>query len=189
MGLRTGLRIDIRTVLIVCEVRGSSTALGIRMIVFAAKCALTPSDCWSSITCFTGGFDWIGLIFLFERYNLGVPEMSFGIPSNSVFVAYWTGVALYHTSTSILTHGEYVTMLTDPRSFYGYARYTDLYLAHPLETWTPFDIVVNSAYALLTMPVTYKPTNVVISPFIRYSGTSAYSVALYHTSAYILSYG
>ena len=52
--------------------------------------------------------------------------------------------------------------------------YTDLYLAHPLETWTPFGIVVNSAYALLTMPVTYKPTNVVNSPFIRYSGTSAY---------------
>ena len=52
--------------------------------------------------------------------------------------------------------------------------YTDLYLAHPLETWTPFDIVVNSAYALLTMPVTYKPINVVNSPFIRYSGTSAY---------------
>ena len=25
------------------------------------------------------------------------------------------------------------------------------------------------------MPVTYKPTNVVISPFIRYSGTSAYT--------------
>ena len=48
--------------------------------------------------------------------------------------------------------------------------YTDLYLAHPLETWTPFDIVVNSAYALLT----YKPTNVVNSPFIRYSGTSTY---------------
>ena len=40
--------------------------------------------------------------------------------------------------------------------------YTDLYLAHPLETWTPFDIVLNSAYALLTMTVTYKPTNVVI---------------------------
>ena len=35
-------------------------------------------------------------------------------------------------------------------------------------------IVVNSAYALLTMTVTYKSTNVVISPFIRYSGTSAY---------------
>ena len=52
---------------------------------------------------------------------------------------------------------------------------TDLYLAHPLETWTPFDIVVNSAYALLIMPVACKPTNVVISPFIRYSGTSAYS--------------
>ena len=54
--------------------------------------------------------------------------------------------------------------------------YTNLYLAHPLETWTPFDIVVNSAYALLTMTVTYKPTNVVISPFIRYSGTSAYNI-------------
>ena len=54
--------------------------------------------------------------------------------------------------------------------------YTDLCLAHPLETWTPFDIVVNSAYALLTMPVTYKPTNVVMSPFIRYSGTSAYNI-------------
>ena len=26
------------------------------------------------------------------------------------------------------------------------------------------------------MTVTYKPTNVVISPFIRYSGTSAYSI-------------
>ena len=26
------------------------------------------------------------------------------------------------------------------------------------------------------MTVTYKPTNVVISPFIRYSGTSAYSL-------------
>ena len=26
------------------------------------------------------------------------------------------------------------------------------------------------------MPVTYKPTNVVISPFIRYSGTCAYTV-------------
>ena len=52
--------------------------------------------------------------------------------------------------------------------------YMDLCLAHPLETWTPFDIVVNSAYALLTMPVTHKPTNVVNSSFIRYSGTSAY---------------
>ena len=55
-------------------------------------------------------------------------------------------------------------------------KYTDLCLAHPLESLTPFDIVVNSAYALLTMPVTYKPTNVVvISPFLRYSGTSAYN--------------
>ena len=26
------------------------------------------------------------------------------------------------------------------------------------------------------MPVTYNPTNVIISPFIRYSGTSAYSI-------------
>ena len=30
-------------------------------------------------------------------------------------------VALYHTSTYILTYGQYVTMPTDPRSFYGYA--------------------------------------------------------------------
>ena len=56
--------------------------------------------------------------------------------------------------------------------------YTDPCLAHPLESWTHFDIVVNSAYALLTMPVTYKPTNVVIYPSIRYSGTSAYTSTL-----------
>ena len=30
-------------------------------------------------------------------------------------------VALYHTSTYILTYGQYFTMLTDPRPFYGYA--------------------------------------------------------------------
>ena len=30
-------------------------------------------------------------------------------------------VALYHTSTYVLTYGQYVTMPTDPRSFYGYA--------------------------------------------------------------------
>ena len=30
-------------------------------------------------------------------------------------------VALYHTSTYIHTYGLYVTMPTDPRSFYGYA--------------------------------------------------------------------
>ena len=45
--------------------------------------------------------------------------------------------------------------------------YTDLCLAYPLETWTPFDIVVNSAYALLTMPVTYEPTNVIEFPFYK----------------------
>ena len=28
------------------------------------------------------------------------------------------------------------------------------------------------------MTVTYKPTNVVISPFIRYSGTSAYTIGV-----------
>ena len=52
--------------------------------------------------------------------------------------------------------------------------YTDL--AHPLESWTHFDIVLNSAYALLTMPVTYKPTNISNSPIIRLSGTSAYNI-------------
>ena len=45
--------------------------------------------------------------------------------------------------------------------------YTDLCLAHPLESWTTFDIVVNSAYALLTMPATYKLTNVINFPFAR----------------------
>ena len=65
--------------------------------------------------------------------------------------------------------------------------YTDLCLAHSLETWTPFDIVVKSAYALLTMPVTYKRTNVVISPFIRYSGTSAYSICGSPTSSQLES--
>ena len=79
-------------------------------------------------------------------------------------------------------------MLTDPRSFYCYTHtYTDLCLAHPLETWTPFDIVVNSAYAFLTMPVTYKPTNVVISPFIRYSGTSAYNIYILRLIRYVVA--
>ena len=36
------------------------------------------------------------------------------------------------------------------------------------------DIVVNSAHALLTTPVTYKPSNISNTPFIRLSGTSAY---------------
>ena len=68
-------------------------------------------------------------------------------------------------------------MLTDPRPFYntGVYTYTDLCLAHPLESRTPFDIVVNSASALLSIPVTYKPINDVNSPFKRYSGTSAYT--------------
>ena len=56
--------------------------------------------------------------------------------------------------------------------------YTDLCLAHPLESRTPFDIVVNSASALLSIPVTYKPINDVNSPFIRYSGTSAYNICI-----------
>ena len=43
----------------------------------------------------------------------------------------------------------------------------DLCLAHPLESWTPFDIVVNSAYALLTMPVTYEPTNIIEFPIYK----------------------
>ena len=54
--------------------------------------------------------------------------------------------------------------------------YTDLCLVYPLESWTPVDIVLNSAYTLLTMPVTYQPTNVIHSPLIRYSGTSAYNI-------------
>ena len=67
-------------------------------------------------------------------------------------------------------------MLTDPRSFYGYAHVYGSVSCTSTRNMNTFDIVVNSAYALLTMPVTYKPTNVVISPFIRYSGTSAYNI-------------
>ena len=37
--------------------------------------------------------------------------------------------------------------------------YTDLYLAHPLDSRTHFDIVVNSAYALLTTTFNYNLTN------------------------------
>ena len=65
-------------------------------------------------------------------------------------------VALYHTSTYILTHKARAFLQTlDP--FTVMHTYTDLCLAHPLEPRAPFDIVLNSAYALLTIPVTYKP--------------------------------
>ena len=57
-------------------------------------------------------------------------------------------------------------MHTDPRSFYGYA--------HVYESVSCTS--TRNMNTLLTMPVTYKPTNVVISPFIRYSGTSAYNI-------------
>ena len=72
-----GLRTEIRTVLTVGEVRGSSTAISIRMIVFAAKLALNHiSPC--NRRCFIAGFGWIGLIFLFERDGFDVPEMGLG---------------------------------------------------------------------------------------------------------------
>ena len=69
--------------------------------------------------------------------------------------------------------------------------YTSFYvcLAHPLESWIPFDIEVDSAYTLLTMPVTYKPTNIVDSPFINLSGTSAYKQTQSNTSLSILTVG
>ena len=50
--------------------------------------------------------------------------------------------------------------------------YTDLCLAHPLESYTPFAIVVNSAYALLTTPVTWIFSNISPpNPSILSSGT------------------
>ena len=88
-----GLRLS---VLIVCELRGSSTAISINVIIFAAECARTPRDCWS-IGSFIGVLGWIGLVFLFKRY-LGCTEVSFGIPSNSIHLEYWAGFSF----TSIL---------------------------------------------------------------------------------------
>ena len=92
-----GLRSKIQTVLIVGELRGSNTALGIRMSVFAAELALNLISCCSN-RCFVAGFDWIGLIFLFESDGLDVPEMGLRSTSHIVFVEYCAGFS----STSIL---------------------------------------------------------------------------------------
>ena len=69
-------------------------------------------------------------------------------------------VALYHISAYILTYGWYVAWLADPRPFHGYVHLyrsvsgtSTRYLAHP------FDIIVNSAYALLTTICNYNLTN------------------------------
>ena len=62
------------------------------------------------ITLHTDSSDYSVGGYLFQTVNgIGQP------------VAFVSNVALYHTSTYILTYGWYVTMLTDPRSFYGYA--------------------------------------------------------------------
>ena len=72
-----GLRTDIRTVLIVSELRGSSTAIGIRVAVFAAELAYNKISLCNT-RCFIAEFGWIGLICLFERDGFDVPMMGFG---------------------------------------------------------------------------------------------------------------
>ena len=57
-----GLRTDIRLVLIVGDLRGSRTAIGIRMIIFAAELALKNITLCNT-RCFIAGFGRIGLGF------------------------------------------------------------------------------------------------------------------------------
>ena len=85
-----GLRIDIRTVLIVRELRGSSMAIGIRVVVFTAELANSNiSRC--STRCFIAGFGWIRMIFLFERDGFDVPMMGLGSTNHSPSIRYRAG--------------------------------------------------------------------------------------------------
>ena len=131
------------------------------------ECHTLTSSC--NIKCFVWGHSWF--IFCLSTPCFGYLVVVETRNSPSIIRRC---VALYHTSTYILTSTLQCSQTLDP--FTVMHTYTDLCLAHPLETWTPFDIVVNSAYALLTMPITYKPTNIVNSPFVRYSDTSAYNI-------------
>ena len=85
-----GLRTDIRTVLIVSELRGSSTAIGIRVVVFAAELALNNISLCNT-RCFNAGFGWIGLIFLSERDGFDVPMMGLGSTNHSPPIGYRAG--------------------------------------------------------------------------------------------------
>ena len=58
----------------------------------------------------------LAMIFSMTRLPFGA-----GLVCDHLYPDFIHGVALYHTSTYILTLGWYVTMPTDPRSFYGYA--------------------------------------------------------------------
>ena len=80
-----GLRIDIETALIACELRGSRTVVGINMIIFAAELALNHISLCSK-RCFFAGFDSTGLVFLFGRDGLNALEMGLGSISHIVFV-------------------------------------------------------------------------------------------------------
>ena len=84
------LRTDIRTVLIVRELRGSSTAIGIRVVVSAAELAYMNISLWNT-RCFIAGFGWIGLIFLFERDGIDVPMMGLGTTNLSPTIGYRAG--------------------------------------------------------------------------------------------------
>ena len=104
-----GLRTDIRTVLIVSKLRGSSTAIGIRMIVFAAELALNNiSLCYTR--CFIAEFGWIGLIFLIEGDGFDFPVMGLGSTNHTVSVEYCAGsessiiLEIYHKHESKIIH-------------------------------------------------------------------------------------
>ena len=77
-------------VLTVGELRGSSMAIGIRIIVFAAELALNKISLCST-RCFIAGFGLIGLIFLFERDGFDVPEVDLGSTNHTVSVEYCAG--------------------------------------------------------------------------------------------------
>ena len=92
-----GLRTDIRTILIVGELRGSSTAIGVRVVDFAAELALNNISL-SNTRCFIAGFGWIGLIFLFERDGFDVPVTGLGSTNHTMSIEYCAGFS----SASIL---------------------------------------------------------------------------------------
>ena len=134
-----GLKSDIGTVLIVCELRGSSAAIGIRMVVFAAELALNNiSHC--NTKCFIAGSGWIGLIFLFERDGFDVPVMGLISINYTVSIEYCAGFS----STSILeTCHKHETKIINRAD-----RYWDITASgHLVENGNPIRILILTASA------------------------------------------
>ena len=90
-----GHQTDIRAVLIVRELRGSSTAIGIRVVVFAAELAYNNISLWNT-RCIIAGFGWISLIFLFERDGFDVPMINLGSINHSPSIGYCADSRLEH---------------------------------------------------------------------------------------------